>query len=49
MSFIYSKLKETWKSNAISFVKRYKQNKDGELEKQLLIFARYQKLVNESK
>ena len=35
--------------HSMTFVKRYKRDKDGELEKQLLIFASYQKLVNESR
>ena len=47
--FDFLKIKGDIKEQSITFVKRYKRDKDGELEKQLLIFASYQKLVNESR
>ena len=49
MVFDFLKIKGNVREQSMTFVKRYKRDKDGELEKQLLIFARYQKLVNESK
>ncbi len=49
MFFDFLKIKGNVREHSMTFVKRYKRDKDGELEKQLLIFASYPKLVNESR
>ena len=41
--FDFLKIKGNIKEQAISFVKSYKRDKKGELEKQLIMFARFQK------
>ena len=41
--FDFLKIKGDIKEQAITFVKNYKHDKQGELEKQLIMFARYQK------
>ena len=41
--FDFLKIKGDTKGQAISFVKSYKRDKTGELGKQLIMFARYQK------
>lgn len=41
--FDFLKIKGDFKEQAISFVKSYKRDKNGELEKRLIMFARYQK------
>jgi hypothetical protein len=41
--FDFLKIKGDIKDQAISFVKSYKRDKNGQLEKQLIMFARYQK------
>jgi hypothetical protein len=41
--FDFLKIKGAIKEQAISFVKSYKRDKNGELEKRLIMFARYQK------
>ncbi|HYF98988.1 MAG TPA: hypothetical protein VD815_02745, partial [Candidatus Saccharimonadales bacterium] len=41
--FDFLKIKGDIKEQAITFVQEYKQDKNGELEKQLIMFARYQK------
>src|SRR5687768_4325100 len=41
--FDFLKIKCDIKEQAISFVKSYKRDKNGELEKRLIMFARYQK------
>ena len=43
MFFDFLKIKGDVKEQSVTFVKRYKRDKNGELEKQLLMFASYQK------